>query len=115
MTEPLSAEQQRTLDPGIRRFWPDFAVAAVLTPLVWLLLVGLTLPDDAIGFYLVVILAVPLSYALVLLPGWRLARRAANPAVRVATALLVVPAVGVFLWGVYCGLLLVYLVLTGGL
>ncbi|MEJ0012454.1 MAG: hypothetical protein WDM94_07440 [Bauldia sp.] len=108
-------DQQRFLDPGIRKFWPNFVVAAVLTPLMWVLLVGLTLPDDAIGFYIVVIIAVPLALALVLLPAWRLIRREASNAIRVAVAVLALPALGIFLWGAYCALLLVSLILTGDL
>jgi hypothetical protein len=115
MSEPLSDQQQRILDPGIRKFWPNFVVSAVLTPLMWVLLVGLTMPDDAIGFYIVVIIAVPLTFALVLLPGWRLLRKEGNPAVRIATALLVIPSAAVFLWGAYCALLLISLVLRGDL
>ncbi len=115
MSEPLNDQQQRILDPGIRKFWPNFVVSAVLTPLMWVLLVGLTLPDDAIGFYIVVIIAVPLTFALVLLPGWRLVVRETNPAIRIATALLTIPAIGIFFWGAYCGLLLISLVLRGEL
>lgn len=106
-------DQQRYLDPGIRKFWPNFVVSAVLTPLMWVLLIGLTLPDQVVGFYIVAIVAVPLSFGLILLPGWRLIRQESNFAVRIATALLAIPALGVFLWGAYCALLLVYLVLTG--
>ncbi|HVY21620.1 MAG TPA: hypothetical protein VHA70_16285 [Bauldia sp.] len=98
--------------PNLRRFWPNFVVAAVLAPLVWVMLEGLTMPDDVIGFYIVSISAVPIVFALVLLPAWRLVRGGSNTGVRIASGVLALPSVAVVLWGTYTSLWLIYLVLA---
>jgi hypothetical protein len=114
MSTHYSTEQQRYLDPGVRRFWPNFVVSAVLTPLMTVLLLVLTLPDNAVAFYIVTFVAVPVAIAAVLLPAWRLMRRE-RAFVQVATAVLVLPTLAVFLWCCYCDLWLLYLVATGQL
>jgi hypothetical protein len=98
--------------PGIHRFWPNFVVAAGLTPLMWILLEGLTQPDNVVGFYVVSISAVPIVFALVLLPAWRLFRKEERVAVRVAIPVLALPSAVIVLWGIYTALWLAYLLLA---
>jgi hypothetical protein len=108
-------DQQRYLDPGIRRFWPNFVVSALLTPLMTVLLLGLTLPGNVVGFYVVTLVAAPAMFALVLLPSWRLVRKPGAVLVRLATVLLSLPTLALFLWCCYCDVWLLSLVLTGNL
>jgi hypothetical protein len=100
---------------GATRFWPNFTVAAVLTPLVWLVMEGLTMPDWVVSFYAVSMGAVPLAFAAVVLPAWRLMRANGNPAMRLAAALLALPSLAIALWGTYTALWLLYLAATGQL
>jgi hypothetical protein len=98
--------------PNLRRFWPNFVVAAVLAPLVWVMLEGLTMPGDVVGFYVVSIAAIPVVSALVLLPAWRLMRSGSSTAIRVASGVLALPSLATVLWGIYTALWLLYIVLS---
>jgi hypothetical protein len=97
------------------RFWPNFTVVAILTPLVWAILEGLTMPDRVVGFYIVSIGAIPIVFAAVVLPGLKLATRGPNLAIRAGAILLALPSAAIVLWGTYAALWLIYLLLTGQL
>jgi hypothetical protein len=107
---PTTAELARS-----RAFWPQFVVPAVALPAIWALLHGLAGSDGIIAFYAVSIGALPLAYFLVLLPGKRLLDTHGTQARKRAplVMLLMLPSAGVFLWGIFCVLWLVLLLLRG--
>jgi hypothetical protein len=110
-TSPVTAD----LSPGPRAFWPQFVLPAVALPAIWALLHGLAGPDGIIAFYAVSIGALPLALFLVLRPGKRLLDTHGTQARKRAplVMLLMLPSAGVFLWGVFCTLWLVLLLLRG--
>jgi hypothetical protein len=95
------------------RFWPGYVAAAILAPLVWIILEGLTMPDWVVSFYLVSIGAVPVVFAAVVLRAWRYIRTAPGAAASVGAAVLALPSVAIVLWGTYTAVWLLYLLLTG--
>ena len=101
--------------PGSSAFWPRFVVPGVAVPVIWLLLHGLAGPDGIFMFYVVSIGAVPLAYFVVLLPGKQLLDSHGTLARKRApmVMLLMLLSAGVFLWGAFCVLWLVLLLLKG--
>jgi hypothetical protein len=103
------------LTAASRAFWPQFVVPAVALPAIWALLHGLAGSDGIIAFYVVSIGALPLAFFLILIPGKRLLDTHGTQARKRAplVMLLMLPSVGVFLWGIFCVFWLVLLLLRG--